>query len=204
LEIDELNDRCTLATAFINATVSTWSIDQTDSTLPVRFELWFPAILEQLEQENVVFDIPGRSRIENIRDAKLSKFPMESLYGDQPLSALFSLEAFIGTLDFSRLSHLKTAGSMFASPSSTAVYMMESQTWDVEAAAYLRHVVDQSIGKGQSNVPQYFPATVVEIDWVSISLQAKLDNAHTLSRCLRPYFNQDIRWTPSTRKFWRV
>jgi hypothetical protein len=80
------------------------------------------------------------------------------------------LEGFIGLVDFKNLRHQSTLGSMLASPSSTAAYLIHNPIWDQEAEAYLRHVVLKGSGKGSGGVPSTFPTTVFELAWVSPNL----------------------------------
>jgi hypothetical protein len=126
-------------------------------------------VIEKLEEEGIVFEIPGKDRILKLRREKLSRFPLEVLYSPAGLfqpSPLFTLEGFIGILDFGKLSHHLRCGSMFFSPSSTAVYLMESPVWDPAAEAYLHHVVEQSNVKNERCVPQMFPTSTFDINWV--------------------------------------
>ncbi|OGE46866.1 hypothetical protein PENARI_c096G01623 [Penicillium arizonense] len=164
-----LQHQAARAIDFIHLNIERWDLDSLDTRLPIGFELWFPVVVEKLEEEGVVFQIPGKDRIVELRRKKLSRFPLDVLYKPTGLvqpTPLFTLEGFIGLLDFSKLSHHLRFGSMFSSPSSTAVYLMECTVWDVEADAYLQHVVDVSILKHGYCVPQMFPTFTFDIDWV--------------------------------------
>ncbi|KAJ5175000.1 uncharacterized protein N7482_000877 [Penicillium canariense] len=166
---DDLQRRSNRAIQFIRATLSEWNIQSYDETLPIGFELWFPVLLELLEKEGLVFEVPGIDRILKIREAKLSKFSIEDLYGEKPLSILYSLEAFIGIADFSRLGHHKRLGCIHYSPSATAVYLMEAPDWDEEAEAFLRHIVQLSVAHDRG-VPETFPTSFFETSWVLSTL----------------------------------
>ncbi|KAF2820523.1 hypothetical protein CC86DRAFT_237655, partial [Ophiobolus disseminans] len=54
----------------------------------------------------------------------LAKLDPSLLYGPVQTTALHSLEAFIGKIDFTKLRHRKVKRSMLGSPSSTAAYLM--------------------------------------------------------------------------------
>ncbi|KAJ5999758.1 hypothetical protein N7481_000167 [Penicillium waksmanii] len=162
-----LQHQAARAIDFIHLNIEDWELDSLDTRLPIGFELWFPVVIEKLEEEGLVFEVPGKIRILKLRQKKLSRFPLEVLYSPAGLiqpSPLFTLEGFIGVLDFSKISHHLRYGSMFSSPSSTAVYLMESPVWDTAAEAYLQHVVEQSIVKDGRCVPQMFPTSTFDID----------------------------------------
>ncbi|KAJ5614595.1 hypothetical protein N7528_008249 [Penicillium herquei] len=175
----KLQRRADNAVDFIRASLPSWDIDSLDTTLPMAMELWFPVVVERLEAEDVVFDIPGLDHLMQMREEKLSRFPVDTLYQRQGLiqpSPLFTLEGFIGRVDFDRLRHQKVMGSMFTSPASTAVYLMECSEWDIEAEEYLQHVVEGSIIKNNRSVPTIFPTSTFDIDWIfSIFLDGGLN-----------------------------
>lgn len=141
------------------------------TTKHVGFEIIVPAMLDLLEAEDpsLVFDFAARKPLMKIHDAKMSRFRPEYLYGDKPMTALHSLEAFIGKIDFDKVRHHKTHGSMMGSPSSTAAYLMHSSQWDNESESYLRHVIKHAAGKGTGAIPSGFPSTHFESSWVHIS-----------------------------------
>ena len=101
-----------------------------------------------------------------INKNKLSRFRPEFLYGPRRFTALHSLEAFIGNLDFDKVKHHKVYGSMLGSPSSTAAYLMHASEWDDESEDYIRHVIKFAAGRGSGGVPSAFPSTHFEITWV--------------------------------------
>ena len=98
------------------------------STMNVGFELLVPAHLDLLEKEGLFFDFPARTALMKIRAKKLSHFRPEMVYGEAKTTALQSLESNIGQIDFGRVSHHKVLGSMIASPSSTAAYLIYSSS----------------------------------------------------------------------------
>ncbi|KAJ4150431.1 hypothetical protein LMH87_011181 [Akanthomyces muscarius] len=138
----------------------------------VGFEVIVPAMLDLLaaEDPSLVFHFQAKPDLLEVYQAKLSRFKPEFLYGNDFVTATHSLEAFIGRLDFDRIKHHKMFGSFFASPSSTAAYLMNVSEWDEEAEAYLRHVVAFSVGQGNGGVPGVFPTTNFEYIWVLSTL----------------------------------
>jgi hypothetical protein len=161
----EINSHCNRAIHFIEKALPSWGISNTDDTLFVGIEMWLPVLLRQLEEVGVIFNVPGIDRINQMREKKLSKLPAAALYGTVKLAAAYSLEGFVGLIDFDRIHHQKTVGSMCASPASTAVYLMHCSSWDDEAEAYLRHVVSLCIDKEKRNIPHAFPTTTFETTW---------------------------------------
>lgn len=134
----------------------------------VGFEVLAPSLLDLLEKEGVYFTFPDKERLLQIRDQKLAIIRPEMLYNTAPSTLLHSLEAFHGHQDFSfdRISHQKVSGSMMASPSATASYLIRSTKWDDEAEAYLRLVLSNGDGKGSGGVPSAYPSTSFELTWV--------------------------------------
>lgn len=153
------------AAAFLDAVLQTWDVEVADY---IGFELLVPAHLELLEQEGFVFQFKGKETLIKIKDKKMAKFDPAILYTNTRTTAVHSLEAFVGKIDFDRLAHRKTCGSMMGSPSSTAAYMIHSSVWDVEAEAYIRNAVASGYGKGDGGAPNVFPSSVFEIAWVSV------------------------------------
>ena len=164
---EDIPTRITSGTTALAALLNKWDVLRTEH---VGFELLVPALLESLEQIGTPFHFPGKAALLSLQEAKLRKFKPEMLYGDMKLTALHSLEAFVGKIDFDRLTHQKSFGSMMASPSSTAAYLMNASKWDVEAEAYLRHVVKAGPGHGSGGVPSAYPSTYFEYSWILSTL----------------------------------
>ncbi|KAF7862707.1 hypothetical protein EAF04_007580 [Stromatinia cepivora] len=140
------------------------------SCIHVGFEILVPALLGMLEQHNMVYDFPGKTYILQLNQEKLSRFQPEILYSHTQVTALHSLEAFIGTIDFDRIKHHLRNGSIMASPSSTAAYLMNTSSWDHESEIYLRNTIIEGAGKGNGSVPCAFPTTFFEFTWVVSTL----------------------------------
>ncbi len=134
----------------------------------VGFEILVPSLLDLLQREEIHFAFPGKELLLEIRDQKLAKVRPEMLYKNAPLALLHSLEAFHGHKDFlyDRIAHQKIGGSMMASPSATASYLIRCPEWDDEAEAYLRLVVSNGEGRGSGGVPSAYPSTNFELTWV--------------------------------------
>ncbi|KAK8103054.1 hypothetical protein PG984_016200 [Apiospora sp. TS-2023a] len=165
----DMETRVQKATRSLRAQLTTWDVSSTDH---VGFEIIVPAMLTFLEQEDpmLVFDFASKRELMAINQKKLSRFRPEFLYGPRRFTALHSLEAFIGKLDFDRVQHHKVHGSMLGSPSSTAAYLMHVSNWDEESESYLRHVIKYAAGRGSGGVPSAFPSTHFEITWMLSTL----------------------------------
>ncbi|KAF7881618.1 uncharacterized protein EAF02_006306 [Botrytis sinoallii] len=140
------------------------------SCVHVGFEILVPALLGMLEQHNVVCEFPGKTHLLQLNQEKLSRFQPEILYQNIQVTALHSLEAFIGTIDFNRIKHHLKNGSIMASPSSAAAYLMNTSIWDNESEIYLRNTIIEGAGKGNGSVPCAFPTTFFEFTWVVSTL----------------------------------
>lgn len=151
------------AATFLQEKLQTWDVG---STIHVGFEILVPNLLDLLEKQGLVFEFPGRDLLMKIKDLKMTKIRPEMLYANNSMTAIHSLEAFINQIDFDRVAHHKIHGSMMASPSSTAAYLMHSSSWDHESEAYIRHVISSGPGRGNGSVPSAFPSTFFEISWV--------------------------------------
>ena len=158
----DLEDRISKATAYVQNSLHCWTVEE---NLHVGFEILLPAHLSMLQKEGIDFVFPERKGLEILSASKLASFDPEMLYKN-PTTSLHSLEAFIDRIDFDKLAHHKTFGSMMASPASTAAYLMCSSMWDTDAEFYLRKVIREGSGKGSGAVPSVFPMPVFEITWV--------------------------------------
>ncbi|KAF3480656.1 ent-kaurene synthase [Arthroderma uncinatum] len=172
---EELNRRIKSAIISLKVQLQLWDVESADR---VGFEILVPSILRLLECENLTFDFPGRPALMKLNQIKLSKLKPEYLYAKQKSTALHSLEAFVGMIDFDKVSHHKQSGAFMASPSSTAAYLMYSSSWDDEAEEYLHDVIRSGAGQGSGGVPSAFPSTYFEMTWVLTTL---LENSFTIS-----------------------
>ena len=162
---EDLVTRITTATESLRAQLLRWDVEATDH---VGFEILVPAILELLAKDRADFEFPGRELLLSIRNKKLSQFHPSLLYGSSNIMAtvVHSLEGLIGRVDFNRLKHRKSFGSMMASPSSTVAYLLNCNIWDDESEAYLRRTIEHGQGQGSGGVPSAYPSTYFEATWV--------------------------------------
>ena len=153
--------------SFLEIKLREWKVEESNH---VGLEILVPALLALLEKEGIYFQFPGRKALFLLRDKKLAKFDARCLYGQESTTLVHSLEAFVGELDFDRVSQHKFLGSMMGSPSSTAAYLINTSTWDDEAEAYLRNVIASGHGRGSGGVPTVIPTPIFELAWVWLQL----------------------------------
>lgn len=170
---EELEMRMQKATDHVKELLNSWDVAVTTH---VGFEILVPALLKYLEEEGIAIDFGQKPLLMAIHQKKMSRFHPSLLYSKLKLSAVHSLEAFIGQIDFDKVVHHKTFGSMMASPSSTAAYLMHASKWDEESEGYLQHVLKHGDGKGSGGVPSAFPSTYFEYTWVNHQ-QTSLENS---------------------------
>lgn len=166
----DLERRIILASQALDRQLKSWN--DLEITNHIGVELIVPALLDYLRQEDCLlqFDFRSQAVLGKMHEEKTSRFRSEMLYSARPSSAVHSLEAFVGRIDFDRVSHHLFNGSMMASPSSTAAYLIHSTKWDDEAEAYLRHVVKAGMGHGDGGVSGTFPIHYFEFNWVVATL----------------------------------
>ncbi|CAL8578037.1 hypothetical protein XPA_003839 [Xanthoria parietina] len=163
----ELDLRICNARRELSQMLQLWDVK---STRNVAFEIIVPALLEYLGEESITFSFPGYDVLQTLRSAKLGGFDHKVLYKNEASSVLHSLEAFVGKLDFDRVTHHKVQGSMMASPSSTAAYLMNVTEWAYDAEEYLRNAVQTCQGDKPGGVPSAFPTSIFEMAWVLSTL----------------------------------
>jgi hypothetical protein len=151
---------------YLQQALNDWNVR---SCVHVGFELIVPALLKMLESYGNKLIFPEKQVLLDINALKMKNFHPSMLYGRAQTTALHSLEAFIDMIDFTKLQHHKVGGSMMGSPSATAVYLMQSPSWDHEAEAYLRECVQYGGGYGLGSVPSAYPCSFFEFGWVCIS-----------------------------------
>ncbi|PGG95909.1 hypothetical protein AJ79_09819 [Helicocarpus griseus UAMH5409] len=164
---EELGRRISSGTASLRAQLQAWDVEKADH---VGFEILVPTLLTLLEEQGICFEFPGRKALMALNQAKLSRFNPEYLYSTLKTTALHSLEAFVGKLDYDKVRHHKTFGAYMASPSSTAACLIYSTSWDDESEEYLRWALTAGAGRGGGGVPSAFPSTYFEVTWVLTTL----------------------------------
>ncbi|KAF1998137.1 hypothetical protein P154DRAFT_578188 [Amniculicola lignicola CBS 123094] len=167
LPAPDTSTRIRRAVSTLESMLSSWSVDSCDA---VGFELLLPAMLDVLSAHGYDFDFPDKDRLFVLRAVKLEKFNPAIIYARGLSTVLHSLEAFhmwsSDQLDIAKLKPHMVSGSMMASPSATASYMMKTSDWDEQAENYLQIVVKYGMGKGNGSVPSAYPTTNFEILWV--------------------------------------
>jgi hypothetical protein len=143
------------------------------SAVGVGFEILVPMHLYLLSQHGLDFSFPEKQLLLKTYEEKMSKFDAALIYSGKNTTFAHSLEALIGKIDFDRASVQLSDGSMMASPSATAAYLMEG-SWDEVAESYLKDVFQHGAGKGTGGFPSAFPSEVFEISWVCNFLERSL------------------------------
>ncbi|EME80706.1 uncharacterized protein MYCFIDRAFT_189135 [Pseudocercospora fijiensis CIRAD86] len=144
-----------------------------ESTNHIGVELVLPALIRYLREElpssNFFLRVPAA--LEAMSEAKASQFQPELLYKQKWSPAIYHLEAFVGKIDFDRVTQQAFEnGSMWTSPAATAAYLIHATTWDDQAEAYLRHVIREGQGHGNGSVPGTFPTKLFEFNWIVATL----------------------------------
>lgn len=163
----DLEFRTRKAVVYLQGKLEKWDVT---AGIHVGFEVLAPALFSLLKVEGVVFSFQGWNHLMALNQKKLVNFDPQSLYGETKTTLLHSLEAFVGRIDFDRVEHHLVSGSMMASPSSTAAYIMYSSKWNDDAETYLRTTLLHGDGKGSGGVPSAFPTSIFETTWVYLHL----------------------------------
>ena len=163
----DIQSRVSRAIGCLTERLKVWDVSSSDS---VGFELLVPTLLTLLSEHGVDLDFPGLGHLMDLNAKKLAKADPLMLYGDVPTSAIHSLEAFVGKVDFQKLLHHKRLGSMMGSPASTAAYLIFSGTNDQDMEMYLRRASDQWQAPDTGGFPSAFPSTIFELTWVCLRL----------------------------------
>ena len=159
---EDLEQRIAKGLFSLDKTLERWDVA---SSMQVGFEILIPAMINMLAKAGVSVRFPGLLTLQKLNKRKLKRFTTQMLYEKQtPL--LHSLEAFVGEIDFDKVGHHKTFGSMLGSPASTAAYLMFASEWDQEAEDYLCRVIRSGSGSGMGGVPSAFPISIFETTWV--------------------------------------
>ncbi|OCL09618.1 Ent-kaurene synthase [Glonium stellatum] len=166
-EAASLQHRVVQAVAHLENQLIAWDVE---ACVHVGFEILVPSLLSMLEEYGISLQFPGREALSALNKQKLKNFNPNILYGPKQATALHSLEAFVGKIDFTKVAHHKVSGSMLGSPSATAAYLSGIPDWDVEAENYLRDTIRLGGGKGKGGVPSAYPCGVFELTWVYSTL----------------------------------
>ena len=214
----DMCSRISQAITFLENQLKEWDVG---ASIHVGFEVLVPALLAMLEDEYVSFDFPGRQALMALNKKKLEKFDPRMVTGKSKTTLLHSLEAFVGKIDVDCVRHHKTFGSMMCSPSSTAAYLMNVTSWDLDAEDYLRHALSctNRIPHGDNDsrsekrfdrerkldgeerrsngVPSAFPTSIFEVTWVRTVLIPCVISSkswHIKLTKYAGYFHPSPRW----------
>ena len=160
---DNAEERINRATQYLSERLGVWDIASSDH---VGFELLVPTLLTLLSKYGVDLTFPGHDDLMDLNAKKLARLNPAMLYNEAPSSAIHSLEAFAGKVDFQKLVHHKRSGSMMGSPAATAAYLIFSRTSDVDMEVYLQEISDHWRAVDTSGFPSAFPSTIFEVTWV--------------------------------------
>ena len=133
-----------------------------DAYATVGFELIFPVLLAiaQILDIDLPYDSPIIAEIDERRNIKLSKIPIELVY-QRPTTILHSLEGLAGLIDFERIFDRQAEnGSFLNSPSSTAFIYINTE--DPRCLRYINDLL-QRFG---DHVPVNYPLDIFERLWV--------------------------------------
>ncbi|KAF2704102.1 hypothetical protein K504DRAFT_390797 [Pleomassaria siparia CBS 279.74] len=160
--------RISKAVTWLEDTFSRWGDDHVIDS--VALEILVPAHLRRLENKGISFTSPLLQVLNDMSEHRFPKSKVEALYTRQQTTLFHSLEGLGERIDFDKLRHHKTRGSMLGSPSSTAAYLMHVRDWDQEAEMYLRNVFKYGQGKSNGSFPSAAPIDLFEISWVLSTL----------------------------------
>lgn len=198
----DLTVRISRAVFWLEAKLRTFDPDScTDN---VGFEILVPSLLHLLGEYGVVFELPHIRELLVLAEKKMAKFDelARALYQGMQATALHSLEAFIGKIDFDRLKQCKRNGGMLGSPSSTAAYLIYASDWDEEAELFLKDAVELGQGKGSGGVASAHPIELFEMSWVSSASGTHNRINLTQTRSHLQYWNQASNYLPAAKPRW--
>lgn len=145
--------------------LQSWEVED---AVHVGFEILITSLIRQLESRAINFNFPKLDKLMEFYKQKIRNFSPELLYGQKETTLLHSVEAFVGLIDFERISHRCSEElGVLGSPAATAAYLIHSTEWDSSAEMYLQRVFIANGSTGK--VPSAFPTSLFEVPWVSIS-----------------------------------
>ena len=201
---EDFESRISRATQCLNERLKIWDVASSELA---GFELLVPTLLGLLSEHGIDMDFSGLDRLMDLNAKKLAKFDPVMLYSDVPTSAIFSLEAFVGKVDFQKLAHHKRSGSMMGSPSATAAYLVFSGTFDEDMEAYLQEVSHHGQAPDTGAFPTAFPTTIYELTWVWLRycpIRASIDVTLGNVDLNRGRFHKSLSWFRERRSHLRL
>ncbi|CAF1415613.1 unnamed protein product [Adineta steineri] len=177
---DDINYRIDIAVKFLNSKLDSWDVSTTER---IAFELIIPSLLKLLEIEyGIIFRFRDYNILVAIHHKKMAMIDNSMIYKFQS-TCHYTLEAFIGRIDFNRLRNLKHKGSFMSSPASTAAYLMNVSSWDEEAEQFLRYVLVHCKRYGNGGVSIICPTTAFEFSWSIVNLFENGFEMEKLDKC---------------------
>ena len=116
----------------------------------------------------MVFNFSRKGDLAALNETKLRTIEPEIPYEDGKTTLLHCLEAFVSKIDFDRVQHHKTFGSVMGSLASTAAYLMNCSAWDGDDAENcLRNAVSNPTSGGEGGLPSVYPSNIFGLTWVN-------------------------------------
>jgi halimadienyl-diphosphate synthase len=143
---------------YLDRALPRWASESADTP---QIELLMLNALDELTEAGVVLTLPGEAELRARRAEALDRLPLGDLYAGNS-TLIHALEALGKQVDYDRLSSLRAGGGYGYSPAATAAVLSRAQTWDTEAAAWVRKMADRYRGA----MPASFPLDVFECAWV--------------------------------------
>ena len=166
----DLEGKISKAKETLESKLQAWDVE---CAVHVDFEILVPSLLTLLESEGLNLILPNQGILHDLKSRKIAKLDPKALYRE-PTTFVHSLEAMVGVLDFDKLGHLETSGSMMGSPASTSAFLIYSSKWDLEAEGYLCRVIAEGQSNWNGGVPSVFPMGIFETSWAGEESQCIL------------------------------
>jgi hypothetical protein len=159
----EMEYRIRKAVASLDQRLKDWDATNTDQ---VGFEILCPALFRLIGRYGIEVNFPGLRQLTVISEKKLKAFDPKLIYSRHQSTVIHSLEAFVDMIDFDKVTHHLSNGSLMNSPAATAAYLIYASQWNDEAEAYLKRATQYCAGCGNGALPCAYPTDVFEITWV--------------------------------------
>jgi halimadienyl-diphosphate synthase len=134
----------------------------------VGFELIFPTLLAEAEQQGLVLPYDAFAAVQRIRQEKLARAPLHLIY-DRTTALPINLEGLGPAFDPARAGEVQEEpGAVPMSPSATA-FLLQQCPDNARARDYLVRVLDASLEPG--GAPAYWPLETFERSWALYHFQ---------------------------------
>ncbi|KAL6722272.1 hypothetical protein ACLMJK_001379 [Lecanora helva] len=160
--LEELSHRRTRAIYFLETKFAVWNPDIINEQY--EFNLLISKLLQLLESEGVEFSFRGKELIMQAREYSKPQC------GDGNFTVQIRKESQVTKIALTEISHYRVAGSVNASPASTAEYLMKCSSWDDDAEDYLTHLIHLDQAGEMGGLPIRYPTTTDEIAGVITTL----------------------------------